>query len=111
LTSDTSSNLPPYSEFWTRVDGGPVTQHSLSNGNPTIAVAAGLVNRKHLLEVVIKSTSETIDRWTQQRTAIVFTGLLLDNGATVTAPVRKPFSILILGTVLRKGCVSMASQA
>lgn len=103
LTSDTSSNLPPYSEFWTRVDGGPCTQHVLTNGNPTIAVAAGLVNRKHLLEVVIKSTSETIDRWTQQRTAIVFTGLLLDNGATVTAPVRKPFNILIFGDSITEG--------
>jgi hypothetical protein len=103
LTSDTSSNLPPYSEFWARVDGGPVTQYALSSGNPMFTVATGLVNRKHLLEVVIKSTSETIDRWTKQRTAIVFTGLLLDNGATVTAPARKLFNIVIFGDSITEG--------
>jgi hypothetical protein len=80
LTTDTSSNQPPYSQFWFRVDGGPFTKYTLSAGNPVITVAEGLVSRKHLLEVVIKSTSETVDRWVKQRTAIVFTGILLDNG-------------------------------
>jgi hypothetical protein len=103
LSTDTSSNLAPYSQFWARVDGGPFKQYTLSSTSPAFSVASGLVNRKHLLEVVVKSTSETIDRWTRQSTAIIFTGLWLDNGATVTAPVRKPFNILIYGDSITEG--------
>jgi hypothetical protein len=103
LSTDTSANLKPYSQFWTRVDGGPFTQHTLAAGNPEFTVASGLVKRKHLLEVVIKSTSETIDRWVKQRTGIVFTGLVLDSGATVSAPARKPFNILVYGDSITEG--------
>lgn len=35
---------------------------ALAVGGLGLGVAAGIVNRSHLLEVVIKSTSETIDR-------------------------------------------------
>jgi lysophospholipase L1-like esterase len=103
LTTDTSSNTAPYSQFWARVDGGAFTQYTLSATNPTFLVAQGLVKRKHFLEVVVKSTSETIDRWTKQRTAVVFTSLVLDTGATVTAPARKPFNILIFGDSITEG--------
>jgi len=103
LTTDTSSNLPPYSQFWFRVDGGPFTKYTLSAGNPVVTVAEGLVSRKHLLEVVIKSTSETVDRWLKQRTAVVFTGILLDKGATVAPPLRQPFNILVFGDSITEG--------
>jgi hypothetical protein len=85
------------------VDGGAFTQYTLSTSNPGLTVATGLVKRKHLLEVVVKSTSETIDRWVKQRTAVIFTGLWLDNGATVSAPTRKPFNILIYGDSITEG--------
>jgi hypothetical protein len=103
LATDTSSNQPPYSQFWARVDGAPFTQYTLAVNNPVFTVATNLVKRKHLLEVVVKSTSETIDRWTRQRTAVVFTGLLLDSGATVSAPASKPFNILIYGDSITEG--------
>jgi len=103
LTTDTSANAKPYSQFWARVDGGPFTQYTLEATNPVFAVATGLAKRKHILEVVIKSTSETIDRWVKQRTGVTFTGLLLDSGATVAAPVRKPFNILIYGDSITEG--------
>jgi hypothetical protein len=103
LSTDTSSDLAPYSQFWARVDGGAFKQYTLSATNPVFVVATGLAQRKHLLEVVVKSTSETIERWTLQRTAVVFTGLWLDNSATVTAPVRKPFNILVYGDSITEG--------
>jgi hypothetical protein len=103
LATDTSSNQPPFSQFWARVDGGSFTQFTLSSNSPVFAVASSLPKRKHLLEVVVKSTSETIDRWTRQRTAVIFTGLWLDNGATVSAPARKPFNILIFGDSITEG--------
>lgn len=103
LTTDSSANVKPYSQFWARVDGGAFVQYTLATGNPEFTVASGLVKRKHLLEVVIKSSSETIDRWVKQRTGVTFTGLVLDTGATVTAPARKPFNILIYGDSITEG--------
>jgi hypothetical protein len=103
LALDTSSNTAPFSQFWARVDGGPFTQYTLSRSNLMMSVATGLTKRKHLLEVVVKSTSETIERWTKQRTAVVFTGIWLDNGAILSAPVRKPFNILIYGDSITEG--------
>ena len=103
LTTETSANVKPYSQFWARVDGGAFTQYTLAAGNPEFTVASGLVKRKHLLEVVIKSSSETIDRWLKQWAGVTFTGLVLDTGATVTAPARKPFNILVYGDSITEG--------
>jgi lysophospholipase L1-like esterase len=103
LMTDTSSNAAPFSQFWARVDGTGFTSFVLAAGNPTFTVATNLAKRKHLLEVVVKSTSETIDRWTRQKTALTFTGVLLDAGAKVTAPMRKPFNILIYGDSITEG--------
>ena len=50
---------------------------------------------KHLLEVIVKSTSETIPRWSPQSTAVIFTGLSLEPGGKVSAPGRKAYNILI----------------
>ena len=43
----------------------------------------------------MKSTSETIPRWSPQSTAVIFTGLSLEPGGKVSAPGRKAFNILI----------------
>ncbi len=110
LTTDTSGDAAPFSEFWARIDGGPFSRYTLAAGNPVFAVGASLPNRKHILEVVIKSTSETIDRWSTQKTAVVFTGLTLDAGAIVAAPVRKPFNILIYGDSITEGVLVNGSQ-
>ena len=53
---------------------------------------------KHLLEVIVKSTSETIPRWSPQSTAVIFTGLSLEPGGKVSAPGRKAYNILICRT-------------
>jgi hypothetical protein len=103
LMTDTSANASPYSEFWVRVDGGPFTEHTLAAGNPTFTLATGLANHKHFLEVVVKSTSQALNRWTSQSTGITFSGLMLDNGAIVTKPVPKAFNILIYGDSITEG--------
>ncbi|MGI4789090.1 MAG: GDSL-type esterase/lipase family protein [Janthinobacterium lividum] len=103
LTAETNGDAAPFSEFWARIDGGPFQKYTLAAGNPTFTVADGLADRSHLLEVVIKSTSETIDRWNSQATAVVFTGVVLDTGASVRLPVRKPYNILIYGDSITEG--------
>ena len=68
-TTASASGNGPYSQFWTRVDGGPLQQHVLQPGVGDYTVQLGppfSASPNHLLEVVVKSTSETIDRWNQQ---------------------------------------------
>ena len=96
----------PYSQFWTRVDGGPLQQHVLEAGTTDFPVALGppfSVSGAHLLEVIIKSTSETIDRWNQQTTGVAFLSLSLDANATVQRPARKPKTVLIYGDSITEG--------
>ena len=107
LHTDTSnSGVGPYSQFWTRVDGGPLVQHVLAPGNPDFAIPLGppfSASPNHLLEVIVKSSTETRDRWFQQTTAVVFTGLTLDANATVRVPQRKPKNVLIYGDSITEG--------
>ena len=39
LRTDTSELRGPFSQFWTRVDGGPLEQHVLSPGNPSFNIS------------------------------------------------------------------------
>ena len=103
LTTDTRGDAAPYSQFLARVDGGPFQEYTLTSGDPTFTLATGLVSRRHLLELVIKSTSETIDRWNRQATAVALTGIVLDAGATARAPSRKPYSVLVFGDSITEG--------
>jgi hypothetical protein len=94
-SEDAGAGLFP--QFLVRIDGGSFTRYELSPGNPVFTVASGRANHKHLLEVLVKSTSEFVNRWTPQQTAVNFSAIQFDSGATVTAPARKPYNVLIYG--------------
>jgi len=103
LMTDTSADIEPFPQINVRIDGGPFTRYTLVSGNPTIIVASERNNHKHLLEVIVKSTSEWVDRWVKQQNGVTFTGLQFDSGTAVTAPVRKPFNVLIYGDSITEG--------
>jgi lysophospholipase L1-like esterase len=64
---------------------------------------AGTTATTHLLEFVVKSTTETQDRWANQTTSIQFTGLTLDSGGSVSMPVPRKYSVLIYGDSITEG--------
>jgi hypothetical protein len=64
---------------------------------------SGAQNRKHLLEVIVKSTSETLARWSSSATMVTITGIDIDASGTVTAPVRRSKNILIYGDSITEG--------
>jgi hypothetical protein len=69
LTTTTAAFSGPYAQFWTRVDGGPLQQHVTQPGAQTHVVDFGTpvgATAKHLLEVVVKSTTERAERWFTQ---------------------------------------------
>jgi len=111
LMTDTSADAAPYSELWARVDGGPWGELILSAGNPTLSLASGLASRNHLLEVIVKSTSETLARWSSSQTVVSITGLLLDTGASLSQPNRRTKSILIFGDSITEGVRTKNSTA
>jgi hypothetical protein len=111
LLTDTTPNQPAFSEFWARIDNQGWSQYSLSAGSPQIPVATNLANRKHVLEVVIKSTSQYLPRWTNSQSVVQFTGLLLDAGASVYAPLRRSKNVLILGDSITEGVHALGNTA
>ena len=121
ICTATADDAAPYPEIVARVDGGPwVTETvgpvdrskagwGLSRSEvealrgPVFAVATGLLAHRHLLELVVKSTTETKSRWSSSQTMVSLTGLVLDPNAGVFAPVRKPYNILIYGDSITEG--------
>ena len=111
FTFDTSTNSAPFSEVVARIDMGPWQQFTLSAGNPTFTVATGLEAHEHLLELRVKSTSETINRWgPSSATAVKITSIVLDAGASVSAPMAKSKNILIFGDSITEGVRTLGSD-
>lgn len=57
----------------------------------------------HLLEVLVKSTTETQPRWSTQSTAVVLTGIILDAGKVLAAPPALPLRGLYFGDSITEG--------
>ena len=107
-----SGGSPMPSQIWTRVDGGPLQQHVLDADAATVTVldvALGppfSASQRHALEVIVKSSTETQDRWEQQSTAVIFSGIEVDAAAplpALRAPVRRPYNILVYGDSITEG--------
>ena len=109
LHTNTTGSAEPFSQFWARVDGGPLQQFVLSGGSPSFNVSLGpdyattFSTGSHMLEVIVKSTTETKARWAPQSTAVVFTGISLADGAVARAPARKKYNVLVYGDSITEG--------
>jgi hypothetical protein len=102
------------SQFWTRVDGGPLVQHICKDAVQLFNVSFGppfSATNNHLLEVIIKSTTETDDRWKKQLTSVTFNSIILEGTApSVRAPNRKRFNMLIYGDSITEGVRTLGYQ-
>ena len=96
----------PYSQAYARLDGGPWQEYvPKAAGAQTWALTmpSPTTSPNHLLEFVVKSTTETQDRWNGQATAVQFTGLTLDPGATLTLPPARKYRFLLFGDSITEG--------
>ena len=94
--------VSPYPEVWTRIDGQPWVQFTLTASTTgTLAVASGLANRNHLLEVHVKSTTLGAERWGNP--LIYTTGIIIDAGSTVFAPIARSKHVLMYGDSITEG--------
>lgn len=69
----------------------------------TVTIAIPTTNSwsKHLLTVTVEATSETVDRWNTQASAVKLTGI--DTTGAAAAPARRPLKILTLGDSITEG--------
>ena len=115
LTFDVAGMVGPASQIWWRIDNGPWAQAALA---ATIActippITAGNADVPyHLLEVIVKSMTETQNRWNPgASTRVVFTGLTLAAGAAVAPPLAAPISLLIYGDSITEGVRTLGEFA
>jgi lysophospholipase L1-like esterase len=115
LTFNTANLSSPQSQIWARIDDGPWTQYTVASSISLTIPAATLGNTDfpyHLLQVVMKSSSETLNRWNSPyNTAVQLTGIVLDAGATVLAPLRAPRNLLIYGDSITEGVRTVGESA
>jgi lysophospholipase L1-like esterase len=99
----------PNSEIYVRIDGyenqSPWTKYNVAATITPTMPADTAALPYHLVEVCIKSTSETINRWNSpSATAVIFTGFTLAAGSAVLAPNTAPNgAVLFFGDSITEG--------
>lgn len=109
MNFDTSNATFPYSQIYWRVDGYEAgtpwvraTPAANISCNPSSDFAAA---PWHMLEVVVKSTSQSINRWNASAlgTVVRFAGVELSAGAAAQLPYAAPWTIAVFGDSITEG--------
>ena len=110
LNFDLMNNGSPLSQVWTKVDNGAWTSYVIG-ANISLTIPGDNSWATHKLHVVVKSTSETINRWASpQNTAVVFSGIMIDAGASVSAPNMSTTNVLFYGDSITEGVRTLSAN-
>lgn len=109
LTFDMTSldAAPAYPEILYSVDGEPWIKATIA-ASVSLTMNSAVDNAKvdwHTLEVIYKNgqATDTPDMWGTDGSCLKFTGLTLDDGADITAPVKRDKNIICFGDSITKG--------
>ena len=115
LNFDVAGMVAPASQIWWRIDNGAWTQASVAASVSCTIPAATAGNADvpyHLLEVAVKSATETQNRWNAgNSTRLVFTGLALAAGGAALAPGAAPIRVLVFGDSITEGVRTQGESA
>lgn len=100
LKFDMSNVSGPVPKLTWEIDGW-VRQTVDLAATVNIAIPADNSWSKHLLTVTVEATSETVDRWNTQASAVKLAGI--DTTGTAAPPARRPLKILALGDSITEG--------
>jgi hypothetical protein len=91
------------------IDGGASTTHQLTDGETQITLATGLSSGTHDLFVWFLSSesSNDVNRW-DGTMSLKVTGLVLDDGATVSLPTRKTRRVIAFGDSITEGAYNVS---
>ncbi len=109
LNFDTSDATTPYSEIYYRVDGyqaGTGWTRTTPGANVNCSPSGDLAAAPwHMVEMVVKSTSQTINRWNASAlgTVVRLAGITLAQGASTTLPYAAPWTIAVFGDSITEG--------
>lgn len=109
LNFDVVNQTVPFSEIYWRVDGysakTPWTEAVPSANIPCTPSGDLAAAPLHLLEVVVKSTSQTINRWnaSQPGAVVRLAGITFAAGATTQLPYAAPWTIAVFGDSITEG--------
>ena len=114
LSFDVSMMVSPVSQVYTRIDNGPLLPTPVGAAI-SLAVPANLTHGDvpwHTLELLVKSTTERANRWTQgvPSTRVVLTGLTLDGGAAVAPWLPSSVNVLIYGDSITEGVLTLGGS-
>ena len=114
LNFDVSNNTAPVSQIEYRIDGrDPWIMAPVASTVVCTMPSDTTADAYHLVEVRVKSTSETINRWNApSNTAVKFTGFTFASGATSVLPAAAPGGkILVFGDSITEGVRTINSTA
>lgn len=117
LNFDVSHMVTPQSEIYWRMDRyGPWTSVTLSSGTVTLSFPSDTSTYpQHFLEVYVKSTTETANRFQNvgqdPGTAVILTSMTLSTGASVSLPAVARRKILVFGDSITEGVRTINSTA
>jgi hypothetical protein len=102
LNFDMSGLAAPYPRIKTRLDNGPWATYDLA---ATVALTMPTDNTwtTHVLDVVVASTSEFVNRWNPQQAIVKFTGITTSGTVTIRPNVPLAKNVLIYGDSITEG--------
>ena len=111
LNFDVSSLSGPLPQIYYQIDGGPRIQATLA---ATVALTLPSDTGAypiHSLQVWVKSTTGSVTRWPGAATTVSLTGITLDSGATLSAPIVKAKTMLVMGDSITEGKATRNASA
>ena len=108
---DVSAQSAPLPEVWIEIDGQTRQQFTLASTVTPAMPSAMSGWPKHVVELMVKSTSEFVSRWTPQNAAVVLTSIALANGGVQSRPAILTRNVLCYGDSITEGYHTVSALA
>lgn len=93
------------------IDGAAITLYDIQIADTQIVLGSGLANTTHTLRVdLVKVGPTTTDRWNTPQAALKLTGIVIDSGATLSAPTINTPSMVIYGDSILEGRANLSAS-
>lgn len=110
LSFNVSGVSTPNPRLLIRVDGRTFQAETLA-ASITVTVPSDQDNDRHLLEVFVDATSETVNRWSPQATGVLLTGITLaSSGDSLSLPTIRPKLLIAYGDSITEGVRTLAEN-
>jgi len=111
LLFNVAADAAPLPQIWVSIDGQPPVMYVVAAQVPLTMPSTTTAWPFHTIEVVVKSTSEFVSRWSPQSAAVTFTGMQLSAVGAVTVPQIAKGNVLFIGDSITEGYHTVNSNA